>query len=129
MDALTSTTSWSLLLGLAMPWLVAMVNRPWWPTWARQWVAVGASVVGGLLVCLATDALSDVTDVLGACAIVLIASQAVYKRLFAESQARLEAVTSGRRQATVVDKIETTPEAVARPGRHHDLNGDGRPDR
>lgn len=126
MDALTSTTSWSLLLGLAMPWLVAMVNRPWWPTWARQWVAIIASVIGGLLVCLATDALSDVTDVLGACAIVLIASQAVYKRLFAESQARLEAATSGRR-ATVVETIATEPEAVPKAGRHHDLDGDGLP--
>lgn len=102
-DLVNSTTTWSLLLGIAMPWLVALVNQPWWPRWARQWVAIVCSIAGGVLVCLSTGAFTDVTDVLGACAIVLIASQAVYGRLFAKSQHVLEERTSGGRHRAPED--------------------------
>lgn len=96
MDLLTDTSSWSLLAGVAMPWLVAVVNRPWWPTWARRWVAIAASVVGGLLVCLATGAFTegDGATIMGACLTVLIASQVVYGHLFPDAIGRVERATS-----------------------------------
>ena len=99
MAVLSNTETWSLVLGIVMPWLVAVVNRPWWSTRARQWVAVACAVVGGVLVCLSTGALTDLSDVVGSCAIVLVASQAVYGRLFATSQRTLERRTSGRHRA------------------------------
>lgn len=96
---LTDTASWSLLLGLVMPYLVAVVNRPWWPTWARRWVAIAASVLGGVLVCLATGAFGDGSGltVAGSCATVLIASQVVYGHLFPDAVQAVERATSGRR--------------------------------
>lgn len=100
---LTDTASWSLLLGVALPWLVAVVNRPWWPAWAKRGVAIAASIVGGLLVCLSTGAFQDGsgTTIMGACLTVLIASQAVYGRLFSKSVRRVEVATSPKRPAEV----------------------------
>lgn len=118
MDLLTDTTSWSLLLGVAMPWLVAVVNRPWWPTWARRWVAIIASVLGGVLVCLATGAFGDGSGltILGACLTVLIASQAVYGHLFPDAVRRVELFTSGR-QAEPEPAPEPVPVPAAEPER------------
>jgi len=98
-DVVNNTTTWSLVLGIAMPWLVAVVNRPTWSRHVRQWVAIACSAVGGVLVCLSTGALADASDVVGACCIVLISSQAVYGRLFPKAQRALEQVTSGRHRA------------------------------
>lgn len=120
MDLLTDTTSWSLLLGFALPWLVAVVNRPWWPTWARRWVAIVASVLGGVLVSLANGALvgsdGQPVDVLGACLIVLIASQVVYGHLFPEAVRKVERFTSGRRGQEI--ERETFDDYDDEPGTH-----------
>ncbi len=101
MDVLTDTTSWSLLAGVVLPYLVAVVNRPWWSPNVRRAVSVACSVVGGLLVCLATGAFGDGSGVtiMGACLTVLIASQTVYAHLIRETVRKVEMATSPRRAA------------------------------
>ena len=95
-DLINDTSSWSLLLGVLLPYLVAVVNRPWWSTRVKRAVAVAASVVGGLAVCLATGAFSsgDGSTILGACLLVLIASQTVYAHLIRSSAKKVEEATA-----------------------------------
>lgn len=40
---------WSLLVGVAIPPLVALVQQPKWPDWFRAVVGVAASVVAGFI--------------------------------------------------------------------------------
>ena len=111
-----STESWALVLGVVMPWLVAVVNKPWWPRRAKAAVAVAASVAGGVLVCLATGAFaSGPGTVVGTVMLVLVASQAVYGRLFAGSVKKLEEKTSRRPAETpsTTDSEQSHPEIAA----------------
>ena len=125
MDLINDTSSWSLLLGIVMPYLVAVVNRPWWSGKVRRAVAIAASIVGGLLVCLATGAFTtgDGSTILGACLLVLISSQTVYAHLLRSSAKKVEEATSSRKSLTPTDEPADPPrETFAgyddEPGQH-----------
>lgn len=97
LPALSDTATWSVVVGVVMPWLVAVVQQPHWSSTVRTVVAIVCSLVGGVLTCLSTGAFAHgPLTIVGACLLVLVASQAVYKRLFPASQAKLEALTSRR---------------------------------
>lgn len=119
MPPLTDTTSWSVIVGIALPWLVAVVNRPWWSRRVRQAVAIVASVIAGVLVCLGTGAFGDGSGltVVGTCAIVLVASQAVYGRLFKGAVRKVEEATSGKPTESSAPEppAEPVPEPPAEP--------------
>lgn len=106
---LSNTGAWSAAVGVVMPWLIAVVNQPRWSPNVRSTVAIVAAVIGGLLTSLATGAFAHgPLTVAGACLTVVIASQAVYGKLFPASQAKLELLTSpgtpGRHEALAESK-------------------------
>lgn len=75
------TVSWGLIAGVLVPWLTAVVQRPWC-TKARELVAVAHSVVVGMLTCLANGDLVKAPTVLATVAAVLVASQVSYDKLW-----------------------------------------------
>lgn len=119
-DLINDTSSWSLLLGVVLPYLVAVVNRPWWSTRVKRAVAVAASIVGGLLVCLATGAFSsgDGSTILGACLLVLIASQTVYGHLIRASAKKVEEATSRTPEDVIEPERETYADYDDESGSH-----------
>ena len=46
---MTDLEMWSLLVGVALPPLVALIEQPKWPNWFRAVVGVAASVVAGFV--------------------------------------------------------------------------------
>jgi hypothetical protein len=110
---LTDTTGWSVIVGIVMPWLIAVAQQPQWSAPVRKAVAIACSVVGGLLTCLATGAFAaGPVTVIGACGIVLIASQAIYKTIAkpAVGKMRTELAT-----------------AISRHGRHESADYESQP--
>lgn len=46
---MTDLDLWAAVVGALMPGLIAVVNRPSWPAWARAAVAVVVSVIAGAM--------------------------------------------------------------------------------
>lgn len=46
---MTDLEMWALLVGVAIPPLVAIIQQPRWPNWFRAVVSVAASVVAGFI--------------------------------------------------------------------------------
>jgi len=46
---LTDLEMWSLLVGVLLPTLVAVIQQPKWPSWFRAVVGVAASIVAGFV--------------------------------------------------------------------------------
>ncbi|WP_431976094.1 hypothetical protein [Micromonospora haikouensis] len=93
-DFLRDTPSWALLLGVANPLLVSLVNQPHWSKPVRQTVAVLVAVVVGVLGCLADGTLGETRTVLQVVAIVAVASHAAYKTLLHHVTTPIEEATS-----------------------------------
>lgn len=87
---LSDTAGWGLLVGLATPYLTAVVQQPGWSSKTKRLVAVGVAVLVGAATCLANGTLDDGKTVLQTIAAVLIASQAVYARLARPSAEAVE---------------------------------------
>lgn len=79
---LTDTASWGLMLGVVMPLLQALVQRPDWSPARRRVIAVGAAAVGGVLLTLAGGEIGNGATVLQTVAAVLVASQTAYSLLW-----------------------------------------------
>lgn len=45
---MTNLEMWSLIVGFALPLILAVIQRPHWPSWVRAVVAFAAFVVVGL---------------------------------------------------------------------------------
>ncbi len=69
--------TWSALVGLLLPGLVAIVNRESWKPWVKAVVAVAASVLVGTVTALLSGGFTGVTWV-QALVIVSVASQVAY---------------------------------------------------
>lgn len=75
---MTDLDMWSLLVGLALPALIAVVNRSHWPSWVRALVAVATSVVAGGGTAYLTGQLTAVTWV-HAALVVAVAAVGSYR--------------------------------------------------
>jgi hypothetical protein len=79
---LADTVSWGALLGVFTPLLTAIVQRPTWSAPKRTIIAVGISILLGLLTCLADGTIGKGATVVATVAAVVMASAAAYKTLW-----------------------------------------------
>lgn len=91
--------SWAVLISLATPGLISVINQPGFSRGKRQLVAAAVSLVVGV-VTVASSGQFNTADLLSTCAVVLVASQAAYHKLWKPrgAAARVEAVTTVRRR-------------------------------
>lgn len=95
--AVTDIEMWNLIVGFAAPWVVAFINRPYWPPMAKALMAVFVSAVGGFVTTYLAgnlDGQTLVTSVL----LVMVAMTSFYKGLWQPTNIvpKLEVATTPR---------------------------------
>jgi hypothetical protein len=102
--ALGDTVSWGLILGVFLPWVTALVQRPSFSEDVRKVVAILAAVVAGVLTCLANGSLDEGQTLLSTVAIILVSSSTAYRNLW---KAQPETPAGARRDSlAIATKIE-----------------------
>jgi uncharacterized PurR-regulated membrane protein YhhQ (DUF165 family) len=93
---LTDTQAWGLILGLASPLAIAVIQRPYWSAAQRALIAAGFAVAVGLLTVLSTSSF-DLKNLLATIALVLVASHTAYESFFKPTKiaSKVENATSG----------------------------------
>lgn len=90
--------AWGTILGIVLPYLIAVVQQPTWTGTTRRIVAIVVSVLVGVVTAYVNGNLTNVaptaTSVLAAVAAVFVASQAVYARFAAPTAKTIEVATS-----------------------------------
>jgi hypothetical protein len=105
MALLTDAQAWALLLGLINIVVTAVVNRPHWPSWLRQLVAIGLALVLGFGDAVVHGEITDTTSVLTILAVVLGTSELAYRTVMSRVAAAIEKQTS----PTIDGEIVGTP--------------------
>ncbi len=83
----------SALIGLGLPYVVALVNRAHWPTWGKSLTAIGLSAVVGSLTAWASGDLSGLS-IPAAIVACYAASQVAYGTVLKASATAIEAATT-----------------------------------
>lgn len=74
---MSNLQTWSTLVGLVMPVIVALLNQPQWKPWVKSAVAIAASVVAAGVTCELSGQLS-VSDLAGSAITIATASIATF---------------------------------------------------
>lgn len=94
----SDVVTWGIVVGILMPYLVAVVNQPAWSGTVKRIVTVAFALVFGALTALFEGNLNGIhptpSSVLAAAAAVLVSSQAMYVKFAKPTADTIEAVTS-----------------------------------
>lgn len=94
-NPLPDLAMWSALVGVLLPPLVAIVNQPRWPGWARAVITAAACIAAGGITAYLDGSLTGVRW-LSAALIVAVAAVGSYQKFWRPSHIapRIEAATS-----------------------------------
>jgi ABC-type uncharacterized transport system permease subunit len=97
---MTDTQMWNLIVGVLLPPLIALVQRPTLPTWARSLIAVAASGVAGFVTVWIAGELTGRSVITGVL-ITLVAAVATYESIWRKVgvTGKVEIATSPRSTA------------------------------
>lgn len=96
---MTDLMMWNLIVGFALPHLIAVVNQPTWSKRFRVATTVVISMVFGGITTYFNGDLSDTSTLVSSILIVLVAAISFYKNLWKQTgiPQAIESTTSGSR--------------------------------
>lgn len=96
---LTDSAGWGLLVGIALPLVQAVLQRPGWSANAKRALTLVLAVVGGVGTCWVNGELHQQDTLVQTISAVIVASQAVYNTLLYGATQSLEHNVNGGAKA------------------------------